>query len=173
MNFAQVFQEARERASLTQIEVAERTGIARPNIAAYEAGRREPKASTIDRLLQAVGYRLSVEPLVEWTWTNTLRPYPVPSALWRLPIHRAFRTITTATHLWWSGPPRTFDLSDRSQRLRAYEIVLREGGPDDIESIVDGLLLAESFDELVVPRPLRAAWQVPLGRTAVAKRSAG
>jgi transcriptional regulator with XRE-family HTH domain len=173
MDFASVFQEARERADLTQAEVAERSGIARPNIAAYEAGRREPKASTIERLLEAVGYRLSVEPLIEWTWTNTLRPYPVPSTLWRLPTHRAFRTITTSTHIWWSGPPRTFDLSDRKQRLRAYEIVLREGGPDDIESIVDGLLLTESFDELVLPRPLSAAWMPLIDRqTAIARPAA-
>ena len=172
MDFARIFQEARERAGLTQAEVANRTGIARPNIAAYEAGRREPKASTIERLLKAVGYRLSVEPLIEWTWTNTLRPYPVPSTLWRLPSHEAFRTITTSTHLWWSGPPRTFDLSNRSQRLRAYEIVLREGGPDDIESIVDGLLLTESFDELVLPRQFRAAWQPLIGRHTSTARTA-
>ena len=61
-------------------------------------------------------------------------------------------------HLWWSGPPRAFDLAERNDRLRAYEIVLREGTPADIESIIDGLLLCEAWSDLVLPPGLRAAW---------------
>lgn len=173
MEFAPVFREARRSADLTQTEVAHRSGVARPNIAAYEAGRREPKASTMKRLLDAVGVAITFEPIIEWHWTDTLRPYPVPSSLWRLSPEEALRTLTTATHIWWSGPPRTFDLADRKQRLRAYEIVMREGQPGDIEATVDGLLLTDSFDELVLPRELRQAWrQVIQGAPAQARPAA-
>ena len=103
MDFITAFSEARRGAHLTQAEVADRSGVARPNIAAYEAGRREPKASTMERLLEAVGLTLTFEPLVKWTWTDTLRPYAVPSSLWRLAPEEALRTVTTPTHLWWSG----------------------------------------------------------------------
>jgi len=40
-----------------------------------------------------------------------------------------------------------------------YEIVLREGGPDDVQSYIDGVLLTDLWDELVLPRATRSAWQ--------------
>jgi hypothetical protein len=61
-------------------------------------------------------------------------------------------------YLEWSRPRRSVDLADRPQRARVYEAVLREGLPADIESIVDGALLVDLWDELVLPRRLRAAW---------------
>lgn len=53
----------------------------------------------------------------------------------------------------------TFDLARRADRFRAYEIVLREGGPADIAGIVDGVLLCEAWSDLVVPAELRDGWQ--------------
>ncbi len=159
LHFPETLRSARLRAGLTQAEVATRTGVARPNIAAYETGTREPKASTMQRLLEAVGYTLHAEPIIEWTWTTTRRPYPVPSRLWRLHPYDALRTIELPMHLWWSGRPRILDLADSAQRSRAYEIAVREGNPKDIENIVDGVLLTDAFDELVLPQPLREAWQ--------------
>jgi hypothetical protein len=61
-------------------------------------------------------------------------------------------------HLHWSTPPRSFDLRDRTDRARVYEIVLREGGPTDILTYIDGVLLAELWPELVLPHEVRAAW---------------
>ena len=83
----------------------------------------------------------------------------MPSRLWRLEPVDALRRFDAAVHLWWSGPLRTFDLADRSDRCRAYEVVLREGRPEDIESIVDGVLLCEAWRDLVLPRHLRDAWK--------------
>jgi len=37
-------------------------------------------------------------------------------------------------------------------------VVLREGAPQDFLRYVDGLLLADAWDELVVPVAVRAAW---------------
>jgi hypothetical protein len=50
-------------------------------------------------------------------------------------------------------------LGDRRERARAYEVVLPEGLPADIELIVDGALLIDVWDEIVVPRAIRSKWQ--------------
>jgi predicted nucleotidyltransferase len=50
---------ARERAGLTQAELAEVSGVARPNIAAYEAGTRKPSPAMVRRLLEAAKPRPS------------------------------------------------------------------------------------------------------------------
>jgi hypothetical protein len=59
----------------------------------------------------------------------------------------------------WSKPGRIFRLADRSERARAYEIVLREGNAADVLTYIDGALLADLWSELVLPRQLRAAWE--------------
>ena len=50
-------------------------------------------------------------------------------------------------------------MGDRRERGRVYEVALREGTPADIESIVDGALLVDVWDELVLPRAIRSEWQ--------------
>jgi transcriptional regulator with XRE-family HTH domain len=159
MRFADAVHRARIAAGLTQAELATRCGVARPNIAAFEAGRREPRWETAVRTLGATGATIDVVEPISWTWTTGRRPYAVPSRLWRLPLKDAFRSFTTGSHLWWSGSPPLFDLADRDDRARAYELVLREGRPEDIRSIVDGALLIDTWPELVVSADLRRAWQ--------------
>ena len=46
--------ELRERAGLSQAQLAVRSGVAQPNIAAYESGRRHPSAAMVDRLRAAL-----------------------------------------------------------------------------------------------------------------------
>lgn len=158
MNFAERLRSARVAAGLTQAELGVRAGVARPNVVAYESGRREPRFDSAMALLDAAGAEVAVEPPVVWSWTSGLRPYAVPSRLWRLDPAVALRSFEPGLHLWWSGPSRSFDLSLRSERCRMYEIVLREGGPADIESVVDGVLLCEAWPELVLPRAVVASW---------------
>ncbi len=156
--FAGVLRSARTAAGLTQVALAERSGIARPNIAAYEHGRREPLFDTAMMLLDAAEAHVAIQPMIQWTWTDDSRPYAVPSRLWRLSPAECLRRFDPGLHLWWSGPRREFDLSQRSDRLRAYELVLREGRPSDIEAIVDGVLLCEAWPNLTLPRGLRSVW---------------
>jgi hypothetical protein len=40
----------------------------------------------------------------------------------------------------------------------AYEIVLQEGTPADILAYVDGALLVDLLEDLVLPRSVRSAW---------------
>ncbi len=159
MMYAKVLSQARSSAGLTQAEVAALSGVARPNIAAFESGRREPRWHTAVLTLEATGATINIEEPITWLWTNGRRPYAVPSRLWRLPIDATFRVLTPGIHLWWSGPSPRFDLSHRSERSRAYELVLREGTPDDIAAVVDGALLVDAWDDLVLPAELRQAWQ--------------
>ena len=151
MNFAELLRTTRLASGLTQDELAERSGVARPNISAYEAGRREPLYSNADSLLRAAGAHVIVDKPIVWRWTSGRRPFAVPSRLWRLSPVQALRVFEPGLHLWWSGPPRTFNLASRPDRLRAYEIVLREGTPRDIEQVIDGVLLCEAWNDLVLP----------------------
>ncbi len=158
MQFAELLRSARHASGLTQAELGARGGVARPNIAAYEAGRRQPLFHSGIDLLRVAGAHLCVEPPVEWSWVGNIRPVAVPSRLWRLPAARALGSFEPGISLWWSGPPRTFELAHRPDRLRVYEMVLREGRPSDIEPIVDGLLLCEAWHDLVLPRRVSEGW---------------
>ena len=173
MTFAKVLSQARSAAGLTQAEVAALSGVARPNIAAFEADRREPRWHTAVLTIAATGATINIEGPISWSWTNGRRPYAVPSGLWRLPIGDAFRVLTPGFHLWWSGPAPQLRLADRGDRSRAYELVLREGTPDDIASVVDGALLVDAWDDLILPAELRQTWQhlIDRARTTLAEAS--
>ena len=51
----------------------------------------------------------------------------------------------------WSGPSRTYELRDRPDRARVYEVVLREGTETDMPNYIDGSLLVDAWAELVLP----------------------
>lgn len=152
--------DARHHAGLTQAELARAAGTSRPTLSAYEHGHKSPTLDTVERLLDAAGFELAVRPRLDWTEIAVGRGHStwVPSELPRLDPPRALRTVVLPLTVNWSDPGRRFDLSDRPDRARAYEIVLREGQPEDIAAIVDGLLLVELWPTLVLPRSVRAAW---------------
>lgn len=81
------------------------------------------------------------------------------TALPRLSVEQAFAVVELPLHLNWSDRGRLFDLRDRRQRARVYEIVLREGGPVDALTYVDAVLLVDLWEELVLPPAIRAAWR--------------
>ena len=108
---------ARTAAGLTQAELEARSGVARPNIAAFEAGRREPRWKTATRTLEATGATIDIVEPIAWIWTTGRRPYPVPSGLWRLALPDAFGRFVPGPHLWWSGDAPRFDLLDREDLL--------------------------------------------------------
>jgi transcriptional regulator with XRE-family HTH domain len=155
-----LLERARHDSGLTQDEVARRAHTSRPTLSAYEHGRKSPTLATARRLLYATGHDLEAVPRIEFRHHRTLRGPGVwvPDRLWRLSVSRALGTVTLPIHLNWSEPGRTSDLSDRARRARVYEVVLREGTPDDLRNIVDGALLVDLWDDLVLPRVVRTAW---------------
>ncbi len=161
---AELISEALDRASLTQDELAKLAGTSRPTVSAYESGTKDPRADTLDRILEATGHRLVTRARPTWTVVGSGRKSAyIPSALPELSNDAALAEVTLGVHLAWSGK-RTFRLADRHQRQRAYDVVLREGGPEDIEQYIDGALLVDSWSELSLPRWIRASWQPLIDR---------
>ncbi|NLT06933.1 MAG: helix-turn-helix transcriptional regulator [Solirubrobacterales bacterium] len=52
---------ARERAGMTQVELARRAGTSQATVSSYESGRKRPTVETFARLLAATGSRVTVE----------------------------------------------------------------------------------------------------------------
>jgi len=158
---AALLERVRHDAGLSQEELAVRAGTSRTTISAYEHGRKSPTLATVSRLLETAGYELAAQPKVVFTEVPLRhgRPVFVADHLWRLPIEDAFAEVTLPLALNWSRPGAVFRLSDRRERARCYEIVLREGAPGDLAHYVDGALLVDLWPDLVLPRDLRAAWQ--------------
>jgi len=149
-----------ERSGLTQEELARRAGTSRPTLSAYEHGRKSPTVATFARLLSGAGWELAAQPHVSFTQQPSPRGRPtwVPDRLPRLDVARALAVVELPLHLNWSAPGRVFDLRSRADRARVYEIVLQGGRPADILAYVDGALLVDLWDDLVLPRAVRSAW---------------
>ncbi len=63
-------------------------------------------------------------------------------------------------YLYWSGTHGWFSLDDPVQRRLVYTIVLREARcPDDLAAFVDGGMLTALWPRMVLPRPVRKAWE--------------
>lgn len=82
----------------------------------------------------------------------------VPDDLDAPGIAKATGVVELPSHIRWSGPPRTYDLSDRQQLARAYEQVLIEGTEDDVRYFIRGENLIDLWDELFLPRQVCRAW---------------
>ncbi|MDN5917972.1 MAG: helix-turn-helix domain-containing protein [Pseudonocardia sp.] len=132
---------SRRAAGLSQDELAARAGTSRPTLSSYEHGHRSPTLATAARILAVAGYELVATPRITFTElpSGHGRTVLVPSHLPRLDPAQAFATVTLPLHLNWSEPGRVFDLRDRRQRARVYEIVLRKEPEDDVLTYVDGV----------------------------------
>jgi hypothetical protein len=82
----------------------------------------------------------------------------VPEDLDEENLAKASGVVELPLHIRWSGPPRRYDLSDRRERARVYEQVLREGNEDDVRWFVRVDELIDLWDELELPRHVRQAW---------------
>ena len=56
-----ILREARQRAGLTQADLAARAGVTQSVISAYESGRRQPSLPVLRSLINAAGLELSME----------------------------------------------------------------------------------------------------------------
>lgn len=167
MRDATIIATARRRSGLSQRELARRAGTSQPTLSAYEHGAKSPTLAVLDRLIRVSGHELTVSTAFEFTEHTGSRgqPFNVATGLWRLEINVALATVVLPLHVNWSDPGRAFDLADRGDRARVYEIVLREGTPDDFTTYVDGALLVDLWDELVLPRQIRSAWSQIIAQT--------
>jgi transcriptional regulator with XRE-family HTH domain len=167
MRTGALLQRARKAVGVSQQELASRAHTSRPTLSAYERGHKSPSLVTAQRLLDQLGYELTVEPRIQFVERPVSRGQPVlvPTSLPRLDASQALATVTLPLHLNWSDPGRSFNMRQRRQRARVYEMVLREGIPEDVLTYIDGLLLLDLWDDLVLPRRVHEAW-LPLVRSA-------
>ena len=152
--------EARHTAGLRQEDLASLAGTSRSTLSAYEHGRKSPTLETTARLLSAAGFRLTIRPEIRFRehTTSRGRPVAVPNHLPSLPIKQALAMVNLPLHLNWSQRGRTFNLAERAERIEVYEIVITEGSPVDICTYIDGALLIDLWNELVLPREIHALW---------------
>lgn len=157
-----LLERARQLAGLSRSELARRAGASRPTLAAYAAGTKSPNLATAERIVRAAGFDLDLlpRPAFREAVIGRGRAVYVPAVLPRLPVDRALGRVRLPLHLNWSHPGREFDLADRRQRARVYEIVLREGTAQDIVDYIDGALLVDLWPELILPAQIRREWQV-------------
>jgi len=163
---ATILARARRDSGLSQRELARRSGTSQSTLSTYESGRKSPTLAVAERIVQTSGQRLDLVPNVDFTVHVGDRgePYLVPNRLWRLDLIDAFAAVTLPRHLYWSGPSRSYQLASRRDRARVYEIVLREGTAVDLMSFIDGALLVDLWDDLVLPPRLREAWAPVIAR---------
>lgn len=164
---------ARRAAGLTQDALARLAGTSQPTLSAYERGIKSPSLAVAERIIEAAHHRLEVRPTVEFVEVPGqfgLHPFWLAHQLWRLDPERAFATVLLpGPHHDWLAPRQQYHLADRNERARAYELVLREGGPTDMLDFIDGALLVDIWDDLELPDPIRRAWQ-PIIRQNLPKR---
>jgi len=91
------------------------------------------------------------------------RPVAVPDDVDAPSITKAAGQIVLPAHVRWSGRSN-YDLSDRRDRISAYEQVLTEGTDDDVRYFIDVDLLCDLWDEMVLSPHVRAAWDSWLRR---------
>jgi transcriptional regulator with XRE-family HTH domain len=146
---------------LSRSELARRSGASRPTLAAYAAGTKVPNLATAERIVRAAGFELDLipRPAFREAPAGRGRAVYVPTVLPRLSVDRALRRASLPLRLNWWQAGREFDLSDRQQRARVYEIVLREGTTEDISSYIDGALLVDLWPELILPVQVTHEWQ--------------
>jgi transcriptional regulator with XRE-family HTH domain len=161
--------QARVNSGLTQDQWAELSGTSRPTLSAYENGRKSPQLSTVERMFEVLSLELVAVPKIKFRKVvgargNTIH---VPNQLPKLSAAHALRKLQLPLHINWSDKDRVFNLALRKDRGRVYELVLQEGNPGDISSIIDGALLIDLWNEIVISKKIRSEWQ-PLVDQALA-----
>src|SRR5438105_9834571 len=156
----------RRAAGLSQAELARRAGTSRPTLSAYEHGRKSPSLDTLGRLFAAAGFELDARRVITFSMVAGPRGrmVVVPDRLPRSEPEAALASVSLPLTVNWSQPGRVFRLADRGDRARVYEMVVREGTAEDMRCYIDGVLLVDLWDELVLPAYVRTAWTPLIAR---------
>ncbi|MEN3123941.1 helix-turn-helix domain-containing protein [Janibacter sp. LM] len=156
-----VIEEARLASGLGQSELAALAGTSQPTLSAYERGKKSPGLAVAERIVNAAGWKIALQPRVSFTEhpapPGFRFPFTVPDRLWRLEAPACFRTIKffdlidDDDKFWW-------DLSDRADRKLVYERLLTYGDEPSLIHYLDGALLIDLWNEMEVPEPMRTHW---------------
>jgi len=164
-----VIEEARVASGLGQADLAALAGTSQPTLSAYERGKKVPGLVVAERLVNAAGWNIALQPRVSFTEhpapPGFRFPFTVPDRLWRLEAPACFRTIKffdliddDNDKIWW-------DLSARADRKLVYERLLAFGSEPYLVLYLDGALLIDLWPELDVPEPMRTHWAAVIEST--------
>ena len=122
----QIIEQARLAAGLTQRALAQQAGTSRTTLSAYERGRKSPNLETVERLIDVDGYELTLQHRITFSKIEIARCRPifVPNKLWRLDVSTMFEPVVLPLALNLSRPGHEYEVRDRHQRARLYELVL-------------------------------------------------
>jgi transcriptional regulator with XRE-family HTH domain len=156
-----VIESARRTAGLSQRRLAEIAGTQQSSVSEYESRRKSPTLEVVERLLDAADAELAVKPMVFFDYRENaeLGSFAVPDRLWSVPLPDCFARVQVLKYLFDLDEDKIWDLSDATQRIEYYELVLVRGlGPTILDS-VDGVLLMQAWPHMKLPDVVREAWQ--------------
>ena len=113
----------------------------------------------VARLLAVAGFDLALAPYVDFEEHSApgIEPFWVPSMLWRVHTPDCFARVGIPD-LVRHTEQNEWDLRDREQRVRAYEILMQHSLPQSMIRWLDGALLIDLWDDLELPDLVRNAW---------------
>jgi transcriptional regulator with XRE-family HTH domain len=163
-----VIEVARRKAGLSQRRLAQLARTQQSSVSEYESHKKSPTLDVVVRLLEAADAELAVRPMVFWEFIE--HPdggtFGVPNRLWSVPIPECFArvqawryTFPPGVHASWSEDIRTWDLSNETERIDFYELLLQHGAVPMIEGAVDGVLLIQAWPRMKLPEAVRTRWQ--------------
>jgi transcriptional regulator with XRE-family HTH domain len=157
---------ARRAAGLTQTQLARRAGTSQSAVSEYERRRKSPALEVVERLMWAADADLGMVTRVAFSPRTApgLSTFFVPDRLWRVEVPQCFARVTIPD-LTRQTDQGVWDLGNRVDRTRLYEILLVEGSDLMIYRWVDAALLVDVWADLELPEPIRQAWD-PLVRVA-------
>jgi transcriptional regulator with XRE-family HTH domain len=156
-----VIESARRAAGLSQRRLAEIAGTQQSSVSEYESRRKSPTLEVVERLLDAADAELAVRPMVFFDYREDpeVGSFAVPDRLWSVPLPDCFARVQVLKYLFDLDEDKVWDLSDATQRIEYYELVLVRGlGPMILDS-VDGVLLIQAWPHMKLPDVVREAWQ--------------
>lgn len=156
-----MIEEARRSAGLSQRRLAEIARTQQSSVSEYESRRKSPTLEVVERLLAAADAELAVKPMVFFDLIEDpgVGSFCVPDRLWSVPIPECFARVQVLKYVFHTDDHQIWDLSDPTERITYYELVLRHGLDDMLLDSVDGLLLIHAWPHMNLPEVIRAAWQ--------------
>lgn len=152
---------ARRAAGLSQRRLAEMAGTQQSSVSEYESRRKSPTLGVVERLLDAADAELAVRPRVyfEHREDPEVGSFAVPNRLWSVPLPDCFARVQVLKYIFHTGDDQVWDLSDPTERIEYYELVLVHGLEQMLLDSVDGVLLVQAWPHLHLPDVVREAWQ--------------
>lgn len=156
-----VIEVARRAAGLSQRRLAEIARTAQSSVSEYESRRKSPTLEVVERLLDAADAELAVRPMVFFDyWEDPeIGSFAVPDRLWSVPLPDCFSRVQVLKYIFHTNENEVWDLSDPTERIEYYALVLVHGLEQMLLDSVDGVLLIQAWPHMTLPEVVREAWQ--------------